>query len=49
MFIYFERQREKVRTEEEQRQRERKKIPRRLMLSAELDVGLDATDCEIMT
>ena len=56
MFIYFERERERERVRERDREKEwgwergRLRIPSRLgAVSAEPNVGLKLTNCEIMT
>ena len=49
MFIYFERERESM-SKGKDRERGRERIPSRLhAVSAELDVGLDLMNLEIMT
>ena len=48
LFFYFER--ERAQAEERQRERGRERIPSRLCtVSTESDVGLELTNCEIMT
>ena len=48
VFMYFEREREKVQAGE--RQRERERVPSRLLtVSTEPDMGLQFTNREIMT
>ena len=50
LFILRERERARVQVGERQRERERERIPNKLhTVSAELNSGLDLTNCEIMT